>query len=271
MAKKKAPSKPFHLFFLGLVIGAALARLPFNQEFTPVRFTPKEHTAPLFADSFPLTSPVIQRDGYTLAYNGQTRNAHWVYHKLTQESLAHRHSRAECEFKEDPDLPEQIRAAKIDYQQSGFDRGHLCPAADCPTKSALENSFFLSNISPQDPAFNRGYWKMLEQHARELTKHYKTVHTFSGPLYLSNKGRDGKNYVKYEVIGLHNVAVPTHFFMLLFVENPSGKLLTKGFILPNKPIETKTPLKKYAATLEEIEKASGILFSQLTTSHLQIN
>ena len=102
---------------------------------------------------------------------------------------------------EDPELPEHIRAAKIDYQQTGFDRGHLCPAADCPSQRALENSFFLSNIAPQVPAFNRGYWKMVEQHVRELASQFKTIHIFSGPLYLSSKGRDGRNYVKYEVIG----------------------------------------------------------------------
>jgi len=269
MAKKKKPTKKsrsVQVFGLGLVIGAALTWLPMDREYSPVQFSSKEQVAPLFSDSLPITCPIIQRDGYTLAYNGQTRNAHWVYHKLTQEGLDRQLSRADCEFKEDPNLPEQIRAGKIDYQQSGFDRGHLCPAADCPTQYALENSFFLSNISPQTPAFNRGYWKMVEQHVRELTKQYKTVHVFSGPLFLSNKGRDGKKYVKYEVIGPHNVAVPTHFFMLLYVETQAGKLLTKGYIVPNKSIDSKVPLKKYAASVDEIERASGVLFSLLTAN-----
>ncbi len=260
MAKKKTgKSKQFQIFFLGLVIGAALAWLPIDREFSPVQFTTKE----LFTTHLPTTTPIIARDGYTLAYNGQTRNAHWVYHKITQETLPHKLSRAECEFKEDPDLPEHIRAAKIDYQQTGFDRGHLCPAADCQSQRALENSFFLSNIAPQVPAFNRGYWKMVEQHVRELASQFKTIHIFSGPLYLSSKGRDGRNYVKYEVIGPHNVAVPTHFFMLLFVESSAGKLLSKGYILPNKSIDAQTPLKKFSAPVEEIESASGVLFTQI--------
>jgi len=271
MAKKKtgiSSSKQagkLQIFFVGLLIGAALAWFPSEHEFAKVQFNSR--TSQTFSfEQLPIAAPLIQRDGYTLAYNGQTRNAHWVYHKLTQTSTAEKTSRKECDFKEEPILPEHIRSAKIDFQETGFDRGHLCPAADCATQQAVENSFYLSNISPQVPAFNRGYWKMAEQHVRDLTKQFQTVHVFSGPLYLSTKGRDGRNYVKYEVIGPHNVAVPTHFFMLIFVEPTSGKLLAKGYIMPNKAIDPKTPLKKFSASVEEIESASGVIFTQIASN-----
>lgn len=269
MTKKKKIGKSspkqaskLQVFFLGILVGLALFWIPSDHEFSKVTFTDRT-SQPLILEQLPIAAPLIQRDGYTLSYNGQTRNAHWVYHKLTEATLNKKTSREECDFKEDLNLPEQIRSTKADYLESGFDRGHLCPAADCETQQALENSFFLSNIAPQTPAFNRGYWKMAEQHVRDLVKHYKTVHVFSGPLYLSSKGRDGKNYVKYEVIGPHNVAVPTHFFMLLFVEPSSGKMLSKGYIMPNKSIDAKTPLKKFSATIEEIERASGVIFTQI--------
>lgn len=267
---KKRPPKSqgkFQLFLLGLLAGAALAWLPSNHEFAKVQLTTRSPQALAF-EQLPLVAPLIQRDGYTLAYNGQTRNAHWVYHRLTETSLDKNTSRKDCDFKEEPNLPEHIRSAKIDFQETGFDRGHLCPAADCATRQALENSFYLSNISPQVPAFNRGYWKMAEQHVRDLTKQFKIVHVFSGPLYLSSKGRDGRNYVKYEVIGPHNVAVPTHFFMLIFAEASSGKLLAKGYIMPNKAIDPKTPLKKFSVSVEEIESASGVLFTQVVTKEI---
>lgn len=274
MAKKKKGKHPkraprsvsrTQIFFLGIAVGIAIFWLPSDHEFHPAHFTtqPPQKVAPLFAEQIPTTAPLIQRDGYTLSYNGQTRNAHWVYHKITEASLNKKMAREECDFKEDPLLPEHIRAAKTDYVETGFDRGHLCPAADCETKQALENSFFLTNIAPQIPAFNRGYWKKTEQHVRELVKQYQAVHVFSGPLYLSHKARDGKNYVKYEVIGPHNVAVPTHFFMLIFVEQSANKLLSKAYIMPNKSIDAKTPLRKFSASVEEIERASGVLFTQI--------
>ncbi len=252
---------------MGVLVGLGLYWVPLDHEFSPAHFTQNEWTKQpiesIFSTHLPITAPLIQRDGHTLAYNGQTRSAHWVYHKLTPAILDKTTSREECEFKEDPLIPEHIRATKSDYSGTGFDRGHLCAAADCPTQKALEDSFFLSNIAPQTPAFNRGYWKKLENHVRELTKQYQVVHAFSGPLYLGSKARDGKRYVKYQLIGKNDVAVPTHFFMLIFVELPSSKIMAKSYILPNKAIEAKTPLKKFSASVEEVERASGVMFTQI--------
>ncbi|NGX26768.1 MAG: Nuclease, partial [Chlamydiae bacterium] len=258
--KQRKPVPKWQVFCLGVLVGLGLFWLPIDNDFSTVQFSqndlPKQTS--IFAKYLPITTPILEKEGFFLAYNGQTRNAHWVYHKLTSASLEQKTSREECDFKEDPFIPEHIRTTKSDYHGSGYDRGHLCPAADCSSQKAMEDSFFLTNISPQIPAFNRGYWKKLENHARDLTKQYRAVHVFSGPLYLSSKGRDGKRYVRYEVIGKHDVAVPTHFFMLIFVELPSDKMLGKAYILPNKAIDATTSLKKFSASIEEIEKASGV-------------
>ena len=127
----------------------------------------------------------------------------------------------------------------------------------------MEESFYLSNITPQTPAFNRGFWKRIENHIRDLSKEYQMVHVFSGPLYLSHKARDGKRYVRYQVLGEKEVAVPTHFFSLIFVELPSKKMLGKAYIIPNQSIDSKTPLKKYLTTVEEVERASGVMFTHI--------
>ena len=263
--KQRKPVPKWQVFCLGVLVGLGLFWLPIDNDFSTVQFSqndlPKQTS--IFAKYLPITTPILEKEGFFLAYNGQTRNAHWVYHKLTSASLEQKTSREECDFKEDPFIPEHIRTTKSDYHGSGYDRGHLCPAADCSSQKAMEDSFFLTNISPQIPAFNRGYWKKLENHARDLTKQYRAVHVFSGPLYLSSKGRDGKRYVRYEVIGKHDVAVPTHFFMLIFVELPSDKMLGKAYILPNKAIDATTSLKKFSASIEEIEKASGVLFTKI--------
>jgi len=263
--QKKKPLTAFQIFFLGIVTGLALYWIPLDHDFSPAQFSENPIAAPVsvFAKHPPITAPLIEREGYTLAYDGRTRNAHWVYHKLTAEGLEKKTSRTDCEFQEDPLIPKHIRATKKDYQGSGLDRGHLCPAADSPSQTAMEESFFLTNIAPQAPSFNRGYWKKLEKHIRELTKHYPIVHIFSGPLYRKIKGRNGKHYVKYEVIGKQDVAVPTHFFALIFVEPPSKKMQVKGYILPNKSISSKVSLSKFLVPVEEIESASGVLFTQI--------
>lgn len=266
-AKKRKPLTKWQVFIAGVLVGLGLFWLPIDKEFTSVHFTqndlPIQATSSIFSKYFPTTTPIFEKEGFFLAYNGQTRNAHWVYHKLTSDILEKKTSREDCDFKEELLLPDHIRATKNDYVSSGYDRGHLCAAADCLTQKAVEDSFSLTNVAPQAPAFNRGYWKKIEHHARELTKQYRAVHVFTGPLYLSKKDRDGKRYVKYEVIGKHEVAVPTHFFMLIFVELPSNKILGKGYILPNQIIDSETDLKKFSASIEEIEKASGVVFTKI--------
>lgn len=255
------------MFIAGVVVGIGLFWIPYDRDFSPVQFektpAPSSPTSSLFAKFMPTTSPIIEKEGFFLAYNGQTRNPHWVYHRLTRDILDKKTSREDCDFKEEALLPSHIRATKNDYTNSGYDRGHLCAAADCLTQKGVDDSFFLTNISPQVPSFNRGYWKKLEQHARDLTKQYRVVHVFTGPLYLGKKQRDGKRYVQYQLIGKNNVAVPTHFFMILFVELPSDKMLGKAYILPNKAIDSKTDLKSFSATIEEVEKVSGVLFTHI--------
>ncbi len=273
MPKKKSPSptkgkkklSKTHIFLLGVVFGIGIFSLPFDSEFSPIQFHKKiwPQEGSVFTQNFPTTTPLIEKEGFVLAYNGQTRNPQWVYHKLTLSPENETTTRAQCDFKPDPQIPQHLRATSSDYSGSGFDRGHLCPAADCQTQKSMQDSFVLSNIVPQVPALNRGYWKKLEKHVRDLTKSNQAVHVFTGPLYLSTKGRDGKRYVKYQVIGKSDVAVPTHFFMLIFIEQSTDKMLGAAYIVPNKAIDPNTPLKKFTSSVEEVEKASGTLFTHI--------
>ncbi len=64
----------------------------------------------------------------------------------------------------------------------------------------MDDTFFITNICPQNPQFNRGYCAKLEKHVRDLTKDNTNVYVFTGPLYLPSAEADGKRYVKYQVI-----------------------------------------------------------------------
>lgn len=262
--KKKQKVRKSHIFFLGVLIGMGLVWLPFDLDFSQTELSENPFgSQSVFQKYLPTTSPYIEHEGFVVSYDGKTKNPHWVYHKLTEKVLSKTTSRAECDFKEDPALPPLIRATKKDYLGSGFDRGHLCAAGDCVTQEEMEDSFFLTNVVPQDPGLNRGLWRKLEEHVRSLTKQYPTVHVFTGPLYLSHKAKGGKRFVRYQVIGKNEVAVPTHFFLLLFVTLPSNKLLNKAFIIPNKSLDPKTSFKRYSASMEEVERASGVMFTNV--------
>lgn len=213
------------------------------------------------SESFkPAPSPVIERSGYTLSYDGKTRHASWVYEEITADSLQGSTDRAEFDFMEDPLIPASLRATKKDYKGSGFDRGHLSPAGNARGSSeAMKESFYLSNISPQHPQLNRKYWVKLERHVREMTKNYSKVFVITGPLFLPEKDKDGKKYVRYQVIGENNVAVPTHYFKVIYGKK-AFLVETEAYIIPNQPIENDPPLKTFEVALEKVEKAAGIIF-----------
>ncbi|XP_046672584.1 endonuclease G, mitochondrial-like isoform X3 [Homalodisca vitripennis] len=84
---------------------------------------------------------------------------------------------------------------------------------------------------------------------------------------------DGKSYVKYQVIGVNHVAVPTHFFKIVVMETSDNKLHMEAYVMPNQKIDDKTPLNVFLVPPESIERASGLLFfDRMSRSNLvQIN
>ena len=104
---------------------------------------------------------IIYHTGYTLSYNEKHEQANWVAYELTAQELAGTVKRKDS-FKSDP-MVKSESASLADYRKSGYDRGHLIPAADMKwSTTAMSESFYMSNMSPQSPSFNRGIWKKLE-------------------------------------------------------------------------------------------------------------
>lgn len=155
-----------------------------------------------------------------------------------------------------------FRSSNEDYLRSGFDRGHLAAAGNHKvTQSLMDQTFVLSNISPQvGKGFNRDVWNDLEQYVRYRAKKARNLWVCTGPLYLPrNDLTDGRTYVKYQVIGKNNVAVPTHFFKALLVENTDGSVDLESYVMENKPLDPNIPLRAYQVPLDSIERSAGFL------------
>lgn len=207
----------------------------------------------------PLSQPILEREGYVLAYDGRIKSAAWVFEEIASESLQGVADRSQFQFISDPKIPQVLKSEISDYKNSGFDCGHLAPAADFrKSPQNMEETFFLSNISPQRPSFNRGYWKHFENYVRDLSKQYGRLEVVTGPLFLSEKKKDGKRYVTFEVIGENEVAVPTHYFKVITVRGVLQKRW--AYILPNNEVDEKTPLENFRVSLDTLEKKSGIIF-----------
>ncbi|MFA6845255.1 MAG: DNA/RNA non-specific endonuclease, partial [Sphaerochaetaceae bacterium] len=103
----------------------------------------------------------VSHCGYALSYNEQYEQPSWVAYQLTCDEVVGTIERTD-NFRPDPAI--LTRSASLDdYRSSGYDRGHLIPAADQKwSAQAMDDSFYLSNMSPQTGAFNRGIWSHLE-------------------------------------------------------------------------------------------------------------
>lgn len=210
------------------------------------------------------------RGEYVSYFDRRNRNPWWIIEHITAQSLSgSKGNRGQSVFTEDTAVPELYRARLKDYFRSGYDRGHMAPAADAKySQEAMNETFYLSNMCPQvGEGFNRDYWAHFEFFVRGLTNTFQSVRVVSGPLYLPKKCPDGKWRVSYEMIGNPpNVAVPTHFYKIIVGENPIGSrhppssVAVGAFVLPNEPISNSVPLKSFYVPIEMIERSAGLEF-----------
>ena len=190
---------------------------------------------------------LIDRPGYALGYIEYHEQAAFVIYKLTAREALTKEALRTNRFRSDPEIPTGS-ATTADYRRSGYDRGHLAPAADMAfSVQTMADSFFMSNMSPQKPAFNRGIWKRLEEQVRQIAIREKAIYVMTGPI-LPKK--------KTVTIGANQVTVPTHYYKVIFDLTPPRKMI--GFILPNEGSDR--PLEDFAVTVDVVEKATGLDF-----------
>lgn len=213
---------------------------------------------------FPGLDNIRSFDNFVLSYDRKTRVAHWVFEHFTKESIKFNEgvNRALCEFQADKSIHHYFRSENTDYKGSGYDRGHLAAAGNHKaSQKDIEQTFLLSNMAPQvGVGFNRHSWNRLEKYVRKKAKVNNNVYCCTGPLYLPRKESDGKKYVKYEVIGANNVAVPTHFFKVVLFETTNGILELEAYVMPNQAIDDAIPLTSFQVPPDSIERAAGLLF-----------
>lgn len=120
------------------------------------------------------------------------------------------------------DLPDFIMSAQhSDYSHSGYDRGHMCPAADFSAdKAMMRQTFVMSNICPQVPSVNRGTWKTTENYCRNAALVFDSVSVLAVPIFID---RDTT------YIGQHRLAVPHAFFKAVWVAG-TDSVLNSWFI-----------------------------------------
>ncbi|XP_015278541.1 PREDICTED: nuclease EXOG, mitochondrial [Gekko japonicus] len=279
-------------FWGGFVCGAALggaataAALAAAQRVPADRRRPCESPPPSRHDSSPAGEPLREEpapesvlgmygfpvDGtqtrlytnHALSYDQAKRVPRWVIEHISKHKTVGDADRRHCKFRPDPTIPPLFSAVNEDYIGSGWSRGHMAPAGDNKySPKAMAETFYLSNIVPQNYENNAGFWNRMEMYCRELTERFEDVWIVSGPLTLLQVDEDGKKRVTYQVIGKDDVAVPSHLYKVILARRSatSPDLLALGaFVVPNNPIGFDHQLPEFQVGIEELEKMSGLVF-----------
>lgn len=165
----------------------------------------------------PTSSFFCQKDNYILTYKPTDgKGAQWMikydslhrtpkwclsyhppketnHHDSGSASGAHAIGvRAKASFHADQRIDlNHFRVKPNDYLHSGYDRGHMIPAADFhATQEALQSTFTMANMVPQSPLLNKGFWAKLEgliRYLHDRQDDFGEMVVITGPVYAPVK------------------------------------------------------------------------------------
>lgn len=193
---------------------------------------------------------LLFKHGLIISYNTSTYCPNYVAWRLTKQRVNGMAKRTD-RFHEDYSLNPRSQITTNDYSGSGYDRGHMCPAADCKDNDdSMFDSFSMTNICPQTHSLNAGDWKELEEQCRQWVKDYDDLYIVAGPIFdTTNPKTIGKRK------GM-KIAVPNRFFKVILMMSREPKAL--GFIYPN--TTTNQEMRSYCVSVDEVEKITGFDF-----------
>ena len=191
-------------------------------------------------------SEMIDYTGFTVSFNSDKHQPNYVVWELTGEET-------------DGEVPRRNKfltdyrvkgcASDADYRRSGYDRGHMAPAADMKwSQKAMEDCFYFTNICPQDKRLNSGAWGKLEAKCRQWAKKYGSLVIVCGPI-LTDEMPDA--------IGPGRVPVPQRFFKVVLARDANPPMAI-GLIMNNGRVEG--GMQQAAVTVDEVERVTGFDF-----------
>lgn len=221
----------------------------------------------------------VCRAGYVLQHSSSTKGALWVAEYLRPDGIFGDEPRSN-DFKPDPAITTQGRATLGDYKGSGYDRGHYAPAADFSRSAEqMADSFFLSNMGPQEPSVNRGVWAEIEKFTRKrASRTDKGLFVVTGPVFKLGNGEHlatkvasacpsnnvepgcARTFEKtYATVGRKKVFVPDAYYKVI-LDPTTGS--TYAFVVPNMPLpsEKHARIDPWLRSIKEVEDLTGLTF-----------
>lgn len=265
------------LFRLSTVLSITLASLVVPNAWASAVQGKPNPDCPQFAPAgfpFPTDAKVAGRSwhvchkAYSSYVDPATRAPLWSVEKIAAANLQGEEPRTN-DFRPDPDVPRTAQAhSSRDYARSGYDQGHLAPAGDFKSlgPDVMSESFYFSNIVPQNAHNNRHAWQKLEIFTRQWAQSRGLVYVFTGPLYSQGKSLG--------FLGESKIAIPTHMFKVVI---DYQRMESVAFVLPNEPVtpdgldaessrggslkQWEDKLSRYTVSIRELESWSGLRFN----------
>lgn len=214
-----------------------------------------------------------------IAFDVRTKNPIYVMEKM--DGVARLKTRERHPFYEEENIAVEYRSRLCSFLQSGFDRGHMAPAADFGADS-VKDTYNMCNISPQDQFMNRSIWLKLERWCRKVAESElgnngskrKIVQVVTGPVWMPKQQTEqppgGTHVFEYAAVGKRDalIHVPTHFFKVIVVA--IGKHIQKFacFLIPNQKQTLNAKLEQYLIHWDRLEILTGLqFFPNLVTSN----
>lgn len=192
------------------------------------------------------TGVIVHHNYYSLSYNETYEQAEWVAYELTKNHLSHQTFKRPY-FELDPKVSTKS-AHYRNFKNSGYNKGHLCPAGDRKfSKEAFDETFLTSNISPQLYDFNGGVWNRLEEKTRYWAEKYDKLYVITGGILSTD----------LKTIGSEKVAVPNYFYKIL-LDNTEPEIKAIAFLIPHEASDK--GLYQFVTSIDNIEELTGIDF-----------
>lgn len=188
----------------------------------------------------------VCHEGYAAMFNTQWKVPMWVAEQLRAEEIFGDGERSN-QFTSDPTVNPRYQATRKDYSRSGWDQGHMAPAGDfSKSQKMMDESFYYSNIVPQNPEHNRVMWSNFEKKVRGWAKSRQMLYVITGPVFNNKNPR---------TIG-NGVAIPDGIFKVVYDPRTNASL---AVLTPNISLGEKD-LPKYLVSVRDVEAATGLNF-----------
>lgn len=217
------------------------------QQAPPLPFTSCLEQVPYGSPNVRQNTTTICRKAYLMNHDPVAKIPSWTAHTITPEKAMGCLPRNDA-FAADQSIPKGQRAELVDYAKSGYDQGHMVSNADLSwDRQAANESFYLSNMSPQTPSLNRGPWKQLETVVRAWSHEYRHSHTiYAGNIWSANS----------KTIGPNKVIVPDYLFKII-INNTTKQ--SYAFMFPN-VASLSSDIPPFQTTVFEVERVTGLTF-----------